>query len=595
MLSRTQKLRLHKRLHRLYGDEASRLVTRFEFMLGRYGIGLETPVARERWDHRTSVLITYADSIRTDGEPPLQTLHAFCRSRLKGAFSTVHLLPFFPWSSDDGFSVIDFRKVHSDYGNWKDVEKLGSDFELMFDLVLNHCSRKSQWFRDFVTGIAPARFYFLPMDPETDLSAVIRPRPWPLLTQTTTRDGPAHVWTTFSEDQIDLNWQNPDVLFEFLDILFLYLSKGCRVFRLDAVAFLWKKIGTNCLHLPETHEVVKLFRDVLDIVAPEAILLTETNVPHEENLSYFGDNDEAHMVYNFSLPPLVLYSIVREDATLLSEWARSLPELSPAQAFFNFTASHDGIGVRPLQGLVADKEIARLAQLVQERGGRVSEKANSDGSTSPYELNITYRDALSDDADPEGSLARFLTSQAIVLAFKGIPALYIHSLLGTRNDYAGMEKTGQNRSINRSKLELEDLTAVLGDKSSDQARIFRKLHQWVQTRAQHPAFHPGGAMHVMDFGPGVFAFLRTSRTGVEKVLCLFNLTSRPQTVDWNNCFPGTCPKERVRELLSRRQVRPSQGQFTLEPFKSYWIMVHGGGNGTSGKVAPKKASKGRKS
>lgn len=573
MLSRTQKQHLQKRLARLYGERAPQLIGRFEYLMGRYGVGIEPPVQSERWDHRTSVVITYADSIRRGGEDSLKALHAFCRERLKGVVSTLHILPFFPWSSDDGFSVIDFREVQKDYGSWADVERLGEDFELMFDLVLNHCSAKSQWFRDFVTGIAPARWYFLPMDPQTDLSAVVRPRPWPLLTKTSTRDGPAHVWTTFSADQIDLNWQNPDVLFEFLDILFLYLAKGCRIFRLDAVAFLWKQPGTNCLHLPQTHEVVKLFRDVLDIVAPDAILLTETNVPHEENIAYFGDNDEAHMVYNFSLPPLILHALLKENGTVLTDWAHSLPKLSPEQAFFNFTASHDGIGVRPLQGLVPDRDIKWLASQVKKRGGRVSMKANSDGSQSPYELNISYIEALRVADDTELSLARFLVSQAIILAFQGIPALYIHSLLGTGNDIEGMEKTGQNRAINRKKWDMDELLEQLDCPDSTNARIFRKLSQWLQVRKQHPAFHPGSSMEVLDLGPGIFSFLRTSRTGVEKILCLFNLTSTPQEVNWIDCFPGTKSRDHVRELLSNKRVGAKHGSLDLKPFHASWLMV----------------------
>lgn len=573
MLSRTQKHDLHRRLHRLYGDQAPQLVRRFEALLGRYGIGLDHPARTEFWDHRTSVVITYADSLRREGERPLHTLHEFCKSRLKGAISTVHILPFFPWSSDDGFSVVDFREVHKAYGSWDDVEQLGGEFELMFDLVLNHCSRKSQWFRDFVTGIAPARWYFLPMDAKTDLSAVVRPRPWPLLTKTTTRDGPAHVWTTFSADQVDLNWQNPDVLFEFLDILFLYLSKGCRIFRLDAVAFIWKQVGTNCLHLPETHEIVKLFRDVLDLVAPDAILLTETNVPHEENISYFGNNDEAHMVYNFSLPPLVLHALLKEDAAVLGRWACSLPDLSPEQTFFNFTASHDGIGVRPLQGIVPDEDIQWLADEVEKRGGRVSMKANSDGSQSPYELNISYIEALRVMDDPSLSLTRFLLSQAIVLAFKGVPALYIHSLLGTGNDYEGMEETGENRSINRKKWDADELMELLDDPDSSNALIFRKLTQWLAVRNQHPAFHPGSRMQVLDLQSGIFAFMRTSRTKAEKILCLFNLTSKPQAVAWTDCFPGIQPRKQVRELLSKKRIGAKSGKITLQPFHAAWLMV----------------------
>lgn len=569
MLSNEHRQSLQQRLYRLYGDSAPHLVRRFESMLGRYGVGVEAQPGREKWDHRTSVLITYADSIRESGEFPLRTLNRFFVERLKGTFSTVHLLPFFPWSSDDGFSVIDFRKVGEEYGDWKAVEELGASSELMFDLVLNHCSKKSQWFRDYVTGIAPARWYFLPMDPETDLSQVVRPRPWPLLTKTATRDGIAHVWTTFSEDQVDLNWQNPDLLFEFIDILFLYLSKGCRIFRLDAVAFLWKELGTTCIHLRQTHEIVKLFREILSIVAPDALLLTETNVPHEENISYFGQNDEAHMVYNFTLPPLLLYSYLREDCSLLALWAAGLPELSPEQAFFNFTASHDGIGVRPLQGLLDEGELDWLVDAVRVRGGRVSMKANGDGSESPYELNITYRDALSVEADPELGMRRFLASQAVALAFKGVPAIYIHSLLGTENDIAGVERTGQNRSINRKKWDIEELANHLDVPQDMQHQIFQTLIQWLRMRREHPAFHPGSAMEVLDCGKAVFAFRRVSRTGVEEVTCVFNMTGREENIPWNAVSRGSDTS--VRELLSRRRVRPARGKLRLKPFQACWL------------------------
>lgn len=571
MLSMSQKQALRQRLQRLYGERAPLLVRRFEMMLGRYGVGLEIPPPREKWDHRTCVLITYADTINEDDAYPLRALERFCVERLKGTVSTVHLLPFFPWSSDDGFSVIDFRKVSPAYGRWEDVERIGAHFELMFDLVLNHCSRKSQWFRDYVTGIAPARWYFLPIEPGTDLSQVVRPRPWPLLTRTETRDGPAHVWTTFSADQIDLNWQNPDLLFEFLDILFLYLSKGCRIFRLDAVAYIWKELGTTCIHRPEAHELVKLLREVLGLVSPDALLLTETNVPHEENIAYFGDNDEAHMVYNFTLPPLLLFSYLRQNADPLREWASRLPVLSPEQAFFNFTASHDGIGVRPLQGLLEPAEVEWLVDEVRARGGLVSMKANADGSESPYELNITYRDALSEPTDAALGVRRFLASQALVLAFKGVPAIYIHSLLGTENDHAGVEASGQKRSINRRKWDWADLEKRLEDPEDPQQRIFTTLSRWIRTRRDHPAFHPGSAMQVLDLGSAVFAFRRRSRTGAESVTCLFNMTAKAQRLRWADLVTDPSHKA-VRELLRRRLARPVRGHYTVKPYQAYWLM-----------------------
>ena len=578
MLSLPQRNRLLQRLRFLYGEEADRLLGRVEALVGRYGVDL---AAREdapsRYDERSSVLITYGDSLCAEGERPLRTLRRFLHKQVRGTVSTVHLLPFFPYSSDDGFSVIDFRRVDPELGQWEDISELGREFDLMFDLVLNHCSRRSEWFRDFVTGIAPARWYFLPMDPKTDLSAVVRPRSSPLLTKTSTRDGPAWVWTTFSEDQIDLNWQNPDVLFEFLDILFLYLARGCRIFRLDAVAYLWKELGTNCIHLPQTHEVVKLLRDLLSWTAPEAMLLTETNVPHEENISYFGEGDEAHMVYNFSLPPLLLHALLREDGTLLKDWLGGLPALPPGQTFFNFTASHDGIGVRPLQGLVSEEELGWLVERIRRRGGRVSMKSDPGGGESPYELNITYRDALADPSDPRLGQQRFLCSQAVALALPGVPGLYIHSLLGTRNDEEGVHATGRNRSINRRKWQEADLLEWLRD-SNGGAWIFRNYLKMLSTRKEHAAFHPDGKMTLLDTDASLLGFLRVSPEGTERVLCLFNLTGKRKTLGAAKArrMAGLGEGTRLVDLLRGRTLNRGQKELRLEPFGFQWLLATAG-------------------
>lgn len=567
--------RIARRFATLYGEEAvPGLMRRLRMMLGRYGIGLELVVSPgPRWDENEVVLITYADSLWTGDEAPLRTLHGFLNRHAKGAIRTVHLLPFCPWSSDDGFSVIDHRKVDGRYGSWEDVERLGGDFRLMFDLVLNHCSRRSQWFRDFVVGIAPARDYFLAIDPELDLSAVVRPRSLPLLTKTATRGGEKWVWTTFSADQVDLNWGNPDVLFEFLDILFLYLSKGSAILRLDAVAFLWKEVGTNCLHLPQTHEVVKVFRDVLDVVAPATVLLTETNVPHEENLSYFGEGDEAHMVYNFALPPLLLHALLRNDGSHLTRWAAGLPDLPEGETFFNFTASHDGIGVRPLQGLLDEEERAWLIGEVERRGGRVSTRSLPDGSDSPYELNITYRDALSDPDAPELGLTRFLCSQAIMMSMRGVSAIYIHSLLGTPNDRAGVAATGQNRAINRRKYELSELESILADGNSSQARVFARLLGWLSRRRNQPAFHPDASMRVLEVGAGAFALQRISRDGQQTVVCVFNLTGEPLKLRANELHPRLAKSGEVRDLLNSETIPtgPRRG-LTLAPYWGRWLV-----------------------
>ena len=368
-----EKMRI--RFNRLYGpQEEGHLMERLVGLIGRYGIGLERHCCSELWSEQSAVLITYGDSIRNDGEAPLSVLKRFADRYLAGAINTIHILPFFPYSSDDGFSVIDYRAVDSALGDWKDVQQIRSEFNLMFDLVLNHCSRKGRWFADYVADIAPYRNFFIEADPEVDHSNVTRPRALPLLTPVHTRHGDTHLWTTFSDDQMDLNFANPDVLFEFFDILLHYVAHGAGIIRLDAIAYLWKQIGTRCIHLEQTHEVVKLFRDLLDMVAPDVILLTETNVPHEENISYFGAGDEAHMVYQFSLPPLLLYGLINGNASYLTNWAASLDELPDHCTYFNFTASHDGIGVRPLQGIIPDDELQKLAGHVRSLGGMFQPK-----------------------------------------------------------------------------------------------------------------------------------------------------------------------------------------------------------------------------
>ena len=493
---------IRKRLANLYGvEEADTLLDRFFHMIGRYGVGVNrTNLSSKVISQKDAVLITYADMVSDGKAHPFSTLKEFCTARLKGAFSAIHILPFYPWTSDDGFSVVDYREVDKRYGNWDDVSRLSEEFELMFDLVLNHCSSKSPWFREYVSGIEPGSNYILEGDEEADLSSVVRPRASPLLTPYQTRKGERHVWTTFSADQVDLDWTSPDLLFEFLDIIMFYASLGCRILRLDAVAFLWKEIGTNCLHLPKTHEVIKLIRNFIEVVAPEVLILTETNVPHQENISYFGKGDEAHAVYQFSLPPLLLHGLLKGTAKHVTNWAAHLSPPPKGCHFLNFTASHDGIGVRPLEGILDTDEILSLADEVRGNGGHVSMRKLEDGSEFPYELNATYYGALSHKKDPELGKKRFLCSQAVALAMKGIPAVYFHSLCATPNYTEGVKETGHNRTINRKKWKSEELETLLEDEESNSGEIFEWYTRVLRRRASCPAFHPDASQKVIELG-----------------------------------------------------------------------------------------------
>lgn len=523
--------RMTERLGRLYGEaRVAELTKRLALLLGRYGATTAPQEvandgrAPSLWSERDAVLISYGDMVQAEGAAPLQVLKEFCDRWLRGAINTVHVLPFFPSSSDAGFSVIDYREVDAKLGGWEEIAELGRGYDLMVDLVLNHCSRGSAWFRDYVSGVAPYDSYFMEGDPEADHSAVVRPRPWPLFSKVETARGVRHVWNTFSADQVDLNWRSPDVLFEFLDILLHYSARGARLIRLDAVAFLWKEPGTHCLHLWQTHEVVKLMRDVLSVVAPRTILITETNVPHEENISYFGQGEEAQMVYQFALPPLLLHGFHRNDSTHLQRWARSLDSPPAGATYFNFTASHDGIGVRPLEGLLEAREVDWLVERIRERGGLVSSRSMPDGGEKPYELNITFRDALSDLDGGELGVRRFLCSQALMMSLQGIPAIYFQSVVGARNCLAGVAGPGgENRDINRERWKRGELEEKLDDAGSDHSRILGACTKMLRARAQCTGFHPEARQEVMKTGKEIFAVLRES-TGGTKVLCLFNFT-----------------------------------------------------------------------
>jgi sucrose phosphorylase len=567
-----EKMRV--RINRLYGpQEVTHLLERMVALIGRYGIGLEGYTQSPLWDETTAVLITYGDMVQNENESSLRVLKRFADQHLGGAINTIHILPFCPYSSDDGFSVIDYRVVDAKLGDWKDIQELGGSFRLMFDLVLNHCSRKSKWFADYVSDIAPYRDYFIEADPETDLSAVTRPRALPLLTPVHTRHGDTHLWTTFSEDQMDLDFSNSDVLFEFLDILLQYIEKGATIIRLDAIAYLWKQIGTSCIHLKQTHEVVKLMRDLLDMVAPDVVLLTETNVPHEENISYFGKGDEAHMVYQFSLPPLLLHGLVSGDASYLTRWAAGLGDLPDHCTYFNFTASHDGIGVRPLQGIIPDEELNELAERMKALGGHVSTKTNADGSESPYELNITYFDALGDGPDnvTELHMARFLCSQTVAMELRGVPAVYFHSLTATRNNYPGVEETGRARTINRKKWQEEELESLLANARSPSSRVMKEYLRRMKLRTGHKVFHPDAAQQIIDLGPAWFVVER-ERNG-ERVVCISNFTDEYQELKIDSELDHLNRADTCRDLLTGTRFMGEGKVVPFDPYQTVWLQL----------------------
>ncbi|KAB2902861.1 MAG: sugar phosphorylase [Anaerolineae bacterium] len=560
----TPSERIYAHLHQIYShDAAENTYRRLMEVLG----SLKLPVTpfESYFSERDVTLITYGDTLYQDEEKPLQTLRRFVSDYLKSVVSTVHILPFYPYSSDDGFSVIDYYAVDENLGTWDDIEQISREFKMMFDAVINHMSSQSPWFTGFLADDPAYRGLFFTESLGTDLSGVTRPRTTPLLTEFTKTSGAAvHLWTTFSADQIDLDYRSPETLLRIVDVLLFYVQHGAQVIRLDAIAYMWKEVGTSCIHLPETHAIIQLFRAVLDHVAPHVILITETNVPHEENISYFGNGaNEAQMVYNFTLPPLLLYSIITGGVHKLAAWMNTLSTPSPQTTFFNFTASHDGIGVRPVEGILEPSELERLVHHVQNNSGRISYKNNPDGSRSPYELNITYVDAIGGvDGPSDVQIRRFMLSQAVKFALAGVPAVYIHSLLGSHNNIEGMLRTGHNRTINRARLDARLIRGELNDPTSFRGRIFRMHVELLNARSKSPAFHPKAEQKATALHNGrVLMLEREAET--EKIVALYNFTGQPQAVQL--AIPPAV------DLLTGKPF--PDGEVTLAPYGFHWLRI----------------------
>ena len=524
------------------------------------------------WSQEDALLITYGNSIIDGTHKPLDLLSDFLATYLDGTVSAVHILPFFPYTSDDGFAVSDFRSVNPQLGDWADINRIADDFTLMSDLVLNHVSSQGTWFNAYLQGQAPYDRFFFEASPEDDLREVVRPRTTPLLREVETSTGPKHVWCTFSHDQIDLDFRNPEVLLEFLRIIRLHVDNGVQIIRLDAVAFLWKKIGSPSIHLPQTHAVIKLMRLLCDFASEKIILLTETNVPKAENLSYFGAGDEAHAIYNFPLPPLILHAMMSGNALYLRAWQRAMPPAPMGCAYLNFTASHDGIGMRPVEGLLPEDEKQQVIDTMRELGGMVSMRTMPDGTESPYELNTTFYDAMSRTFEGTDAHhhARFICSQTIVMSLEGIPAFYIHAMLATSNDHDSVEKRGMNRAINRHRWDYPSLRNLLDDPETRHAQAMSDLSARLKIRQKQAAFHPNATQFTVNMGDErVFGIWRQSLDRHQSIFALHNVSNTAVTVP--SATLNLIEDQHWVDLLSGATIDASAADLTVAPYQCMWI------------------------
>ncbi len=523
------------------------------------------------WDQKTILCVTYGDSITRESEYPLKTLSTFLENYVSDIVTDIHILPFFPFSSDDGFSVKNYYEVNKALGTWSNLEKIASNFRLMSDLVINHCSSHHDWFLQFKKCESPGKDYFLVVNPKEDLSAVVRPRTSELLRPTKSSQGVKNVWCTFSHDQVDLNFGNPEVLLEIVRIIKYYLDRGVRILRLDAVAFLWKVPGTSCLNLPTTHEIVRLLRTLIDSQDVNALIVTETNIPNRENLSYFGNANEAHIIYNFALPPLILQAMISGNNYHLNNWLMSMPPARDGTAYLNFLASHDGIGLRPVEGILSETEMDELIETMEQFGGQVSYRSIGSAEKQPYEINISLFSALKGTASGSDSfnVDRFLCAHTIMIALEGIPAIYVHSFLASENDLTKLKETGIKRAINRGQWCLEELDLRLSEKTSVTYRVFQRIKSLLKIRIRQPAFHPNATQYTLHLGEGLFSFWRQSRSREQSIFCIHNITNGKKSFTLNqlNLIEG----ESWRDLFEGTEFTDFKERVTLEPYQCIWV------------------------
>ena len=527
--------------------------------------------SKKHVSQETFLLIAYADSIKNRNEIPLKIFQKFFKQNLKNFFEILHILPFYPASSDGGFSVTNHKSVNKDFGSWKDIKTFSKEVSIMADLILNHASIKSNWFSYFSKNVKKYKSFFFTIDDDFDLSNVVRPRDHNLLQNYSFKDKNKNLWCTFSHDQIDLNFRNPEVLIKFIEIIILLLKNGVTVFRIDAVAFIWKKNGTSCVNLPETHEIVKLLRSIVSYLNPTALIVTETNLPRKENLSYFGNNDEANWIYNFPLPPLILYTFLLEDSSKITKWSKSMPPAQKNNAYLNFIASHDGIGMRPAEGILGTRVLNKLFKRIEINGGMFSfRKVGSKNKV--YEVNTTLYNALKKtDFDEKGlySIDRYLAAHTMLFALEGVPAVYFNSLFGTSNDIDLVKKTGIKRDINRFKWNLGKLTEKLNDEKSTENIVYKKLLDMILLRKKQSAFHPNATQYTLSLGPKLFGVWRQSIDKSQNIFAITNISSVERKLGLSKI--NLIENEIWKDLLQPDLKIDKLKVLKLSPFQTVWI------------------------
>ena len=568
MLSKNNEKSLEKIFNKIYKSENN--INKFYireiiYLINKYNKNRKKEDLKI--NESTSLVICYGNSVTDGNKKSLKVFNKFYKKYLKNNFDSVHFLPFYPSSSDSGFAVKDHYKIEPRLGSWKDVKIIAKNCNVMADLVINHSSARGLWFSNFLKNKSPGKDYFFTVDKNFNSKKVVRPREHRLLKKINLSNETKYLWRTFSPDQIDLNFKNPKVLIRFIKIIFNLINNGVRIFRLDAIAYLWKENGNTCINHTNTHNIIKFIRLVCNLLKTECIIITETNLPEKENLSYFGNNDEANWIYNFSLAPILVYSLLFEDSNKITKWSKNFPIAKLNNNYLNFIASHDGIGMRPIEGILSTNTQKKFLSRLKKNGGEFSYRKVQGVKKKVYEANITLFNAFKcSDFDKSGifGFERYMAAHTIMVSFDGIPAIYFNSMFGNSNDNSKYIISGNKRDLNRYRWNKDKIEDHLKDQNSKQNKYYKNMSNILDIKSKQKAFHPNAIRKTLKLGANFFGIKRVSTDNKQSIYCITNMTSKLQLLKVNkNIF--------YKRNLFNSKLTKKSGKIQFDPFQTIWL------------------------
>jgi len=437
-------------------------------------------------------LITYPDSLGGN----LSELYSILDDYFKGSFSGIHILPPFPSTGDRGFAPRTYFEIDSVFGDWSDMQKIAQKYDVILDVMINHISRHSQQFLDFQKYGRESRIadMFITLEkiwpdrnpPKADLEKIFLRRPEHCFedVKIESTGQVERVWATFGKrdwtEQIDLD-VNAEITRKFITEIMAFMhQKGIKMLRLDAIAFVTKKAGTNCFFVePEIYDFLDWIHAVADQHQIQLLPEVHAHYALQKRLSEHGN-----WVYNFVLPSLILHTIINHDSEILQSYLQTCPKNQ-----FTMLDCHDGIPVHPdIEDVLSVSDASRVVEHCLKNGANVSKiyspQHRREGSFDAHQINCTYYSALNENDDA------YIMARAIQFFTPGIPQVYYVGLLAGKNDLQAVEKSGEMRAINRHNYSRQEI------EGASRQEVVQRLLKLIEFRNSHPAFN--GKLEVID-------------------------------------------------------------------------------------------------